>query len=233
MYPSDSEPIFSDTQAHEILRRAAELHETREFQWSEENLVEIAREAGIEPKEVYAAIAEIRAASANQMTHHRTWRTWAECAGFAAIGAATFLPVALFDSTRLTSIVTVGATSVLLGLDAAGEGAYRRYFTRSAGLWAGFWAAASALFAVDVETASVAMTVLPTLGGLVALSLSRLLTENTAASGGSQIARFARRAVQRVRSLTIRGRKLHKDRSNIERSAVPTNAPSIVCELHA
>ncbi|HUE86935.1 MAG TPA: hypothetical protein VMO26_12745 [Vicinamibacterales bacterium] len=163
---------FSDDQAHRILRRAVELHELRGTQWGEADLVSIAADLGIDRQTVRAAITEV-ASTPGAPAASRTTRL-VESALLAGFGAATFVPVAIWDLNALPATVTVGATSVLLALDSDEGHPVGRFLGRSVALWGGFWVGGSTQFDMAPDLTLFLIMGSPVVGGLVSLGLIRL-----------------------------------------------------------
>lgn len=166
---SEASPTrFTDEQAQSILRRAVELHEVRGMEWDENDLIAVAGELGIDQETVRDAIAETKGKQHASLRGHTT--RLLESAVLSGFGAATFIPVALWDINALPSIVTAGATSVMLALDSAEPHSARRYLLRNVALWAGFWIGGSTQFFMADPVLFVVMGS-PVLGGLASLAL--------------------------------------------------------------
>lgn len=100
-----------------------------------------------------------------------------------ALRPATFVPVAIWDSNALPSIITVGATSVMLALDSDEPEPVRKYLSRNAWLWGGFWAGGATQFYMAPDVALMLIIGLPVAGGLVGMTVMKLLRRLRPPSG--------------------------------------------------
>jgi hypothetical protein len=168
-----SQSRYSEDEVRHILRKAIELNDVRRTTLDENDLIAIAGELGIGPDVVRDAIVESRQLRSPRLRNSLSHRIeGAVLAGFAAV---TFVPVAIWDSNALPSIITVGATSVVLALDSDEPGPVRRYLSRNAWLWGGFWAAGATQFYMTPDVALMLTMGLPVAGGLAGMSLIKLL----------------------------------------------------------
>lgn len=208
-----SQSRFSEDEVRQIMRKAVELNDLRCETWDENDLIGIGRELGIQPDVMREAIAESQQLQSPSFRNPITRKI--EGALLAGFGAATFLPVAIWDSTALPAIVTVGATSVMLALDSDEPRKLRRYLSRNAWLWGGFWAGGVTQFAMGPDVTLMLVMGSPVVGGLVGMTLMNLLRrQRPATTPGSGSGALVTRASQALfRLLPARQKDGHVDRS--------------------
>lgn len=168
-----SQSRFSEDEVKQILRKAVELNDLRRDTWDESDLIGIASELGIEADVVRDAIAESQQLKSPTFRNPLTHRI--EGALLAGFGAATFVPVAIWDSNALPAIVTVGVTSVMLALDSDEPRNLRRYLSRNIWLWSGFWAGGATRFDMGPDVTLMLVMGSPIVGGLLGMTLMKFL----------------------------------------------------------
>lgn len=196
---------FTREETERILDRLIELDRARAGGLTSAEILEVARELEIPPSLARRAILEELDGPESTLGRGAALRArLSELLIFGSLGAGAFAPTMLTGVSHLPGILGVGAISVALGLDSRRKDAWRRFSIRNVGLWTGFVAGGSALFAMSADISLALVIGLPLLAGGAVLSVGRWLAARSRGNPGAGVrgsARVGSKALARLRSM--------------------------------